>query len=410
MISFEAARSLVIEQAHPLPVAMVALEDAAGRFLGEEIKAPFDMPRFDNSAVDGFCVRLADVEKAGNQTPVALRLAGTIRAGEAAGGAPGSGETLKIMTGAPVPKGTEAVVMREFCEESGTTIVVRRCAQAGENIRRAGAEYRQGQTVLSAGARLSPPVVGQLACLGMTRVSAHLCPRVAIISTGDELVEPGAELEEAGIYDGNSVALAAACHALSVRECRLSHAPDKLDAVIRALRQALSEAEVVITVGGVSVGDYDFVRDALAAVGATTHFTRVAMKPGKPNVFATVPAGNRSGETHLLFGLPGNPVSALVSFHHFVRPALLILMGAADVSPSLIPARMAAPLQKRAGRLEFVRAALVCQDGRLIAYPTAGQDSHMLGGLCTAQCLIHFPAEAVKLDKDEAVIVELLSW
>jgi molybdopterin molybdotransferase len=180
--------------------------------------------------------------------------------------------------------------------------------------------------------------------------------------------------------------------------------------VIRALRQAVSEADVVMTVGGVSVGDYDFVRNALTAIGATTHFTRVAMKPGKPNVFATVPAQAAGGVTCLLFGLPGNPVSALVSFHHFVRPALLILMGATDVSPHLIFAQMAVPLQKRAGRLEFVRGALVCQDGCLIAHPTAGQDSHMLGGLCAAHCLIHFPAEAVKLDKDEPVTVELLSW
>jgi molybdopterin molybdotransferase len=378
--------------------------------MAEEIKAPFDVPRFDNSAVDGFCVRAADVEKASNQTPVTLRLAGTIRAGEAAGHAPRPGEALKIMTGAPIPQGTEAVIMREFCEESEAMVIVHRAVQAGENIRRAGAEYRQGQTVLSAGTRCSPPILGQLASLGMTRIPVHAQPRVAIISTGDELAEPGADLGEAGIYDGNSVALAAACHALGVGECRLSHASDQLDAVIRALRQAVSEADVVMTVGGVSAGDYDFVQSALTAIGATTHFTRVAMKPGKPNAFATVPAQAAGGVTCLLFGLPGNPVSALVSFHHFVRPALLILMGAADISPSLIIAQMAVPLQKRAGRLEFVRATLAYEEGGVIAYPTGGQDSHMLGGLCAAQCLIHFPADSVKLDKDETVTVELLSW
>lgn len=409
MISFEAARSLVIEHAHPLPVATVALAAAAGRFLAEEIKAPFDMPRFDHSAVDGFCVRLADVEKASNATPVTIHLAGTVRAGEAGDRAPGAGEAVKIMTGAPVPKGTEAVVMREFCEEASGTVTVHRSAQAGQNIRRAGGEYHRGQSILNAGRRCSPPVLGQLASLGMTRVLVHAQPRVAIISTGDELVEAGSELGEAGVYDGNSVALAAACHALGVRECSRRHAPDELAAMVHALRQAMSEADVVIAVGGVSVGDYDFVRDALATVGATTHFTRVAMKPGKPNVFATVPAENGSGETVLLFGLPGNPVSALVSFRHFVQPALLKLMGARDVSPFLLPARMGAPLQKRAGRLEFVRATLAYEDGGVIAYPTAGQDSHMLGGLCAAHCLVHFPAEAVKLDKDEAVTVELLS-
>ena len=134
------------------------------------------------------------------------------------------------------------------------------------------------------------------------------------------------------------------------------------------------------------------------------------MKPGKPNVFATTPSQDASGKTRLLFGLPGNPVSALVSFHHFVRPALLLLMGAREVSPLLVSARMGTPLRKRAGRLEFVRATLAYEEGGVIAYPTAGQDSHMLGGLCAAQCLVHFPAEAVKLDKDDAVTVELLSW
>jgi molybdopterin molybdotransferase len=410
VISFEAARSLVIEHAHPLPIATVALEEAAGRFLAEEIKAPFDMPRFDNSAVDGFCVRVANVAKASNETPVTLRLAGTIRAGEIAGCTPGAGEAVKIMTGASVPQGTEAVVMREFCEESSGTVTVHRSAQAGENIRRAGGEYRQGHTVLSPGTRCSPPVLGQLVSLGMARVAVHARPRLAIISTGDELVEPGGELGEAAIYDSNSAALVAACHALGVHECKMNHAPDEVGTLHEMLWQAVSEADVVITVGGASVGDRDYVKFALGYMCATIHFTRVAMKPGKPNVFATECSQATGGATRLIFGLPGNPVSALVSFHHFVRPALLILMGAADVSPVLISARMGTPLRKRAGRLEFVRATLAYEEGRVIAYPTAGQDSHMLGGLCAAQCLVHFPAEAVKLDKDEAVTVELLSW
>jgi molybdopterin molybdotransferase len=314
------------------------------------------------------------------------------------------------MTGAAVHPRVEAVVMREFCEVSPDMVTVHTSVQAGENIRRAGGEFTKDQIVLKAGTRCGPPVLGQLAAFGLTRVAVRARPRTAIISTGDELVEPGCELGEAGIYDGNSAALTAACHALGIHECSRYHAPDRLDAVIQFLRQAMSEADAVLTVGGASVGDYDFVRDALAAIAAHVHFARVAMKPGKPNVFATAPRENETGKTILLFGLPGNPVSALVSFHHFVRPALLLLMGARDVSPVTVPARMGVAVHKRAGRLEFLRATLAHEDGGLVAYPTAGQDSHMLGGLCAAQGLIHFPADSAKLDKNEAVTVELLSW
>jgi molybdopterin molybdotransferase len=410
VISFETARALVIEQARPLPVVTATLKDAVGRFLAEEIRSPFDVPRFDNSAVDGFCVRPKDIQEASNRNPAELRLAGTVRAGEKAGRAPKAGEAVKIMTGAHLPAGTEAVVMREFCEETGGTVVVRGTVLEGENIRRAGAEYRRGDVVLTAGTRLSPPAVGQLAALGLTRVRVHALPRVAIITTGDELISPGEELGAAGIYDGNSVALSAACRALGVRECSVNHSPDELDPLIQMLKQATSEADVVLTVGGASVGDYDFVRDALGRTGATIHFTRVAMKPGKPNVFAGAHSHHGGEQSSLIFGLPGNPVSALVSFHHFVRPALLILMGARDVSPFLLSARLAARLHKVAGRLEFVRATLTDKEGRLTVHPTTGQESHMLGGLCAAQCLIHFPADATVIEKDAMVTVELLSW
>lgn len=410
MISFEAARSLVIEHAHPLPATDVALEEAAGRFLAEDIIAPFDTPRFDNSAMDGYCVCVDDVKNASNVIPIRLRLAAVIRAGESAGSAPSIGEAVKIMTGAPVPTGTDAVVMREFCEEVSGSVIVRRAVQDGENIRRAGAEFRQGQLVFSSGTKLTPPVVGLLASFGLTRVRVHVLPRIAVISTGDELVEPGTELGNAQIYDGNSIALRTACGALGIHECPVCRVPDQPQAVIHELREAVRVADVVITIGGVSAGDYDFVREAIAAIGATMHFSRVAMKPGKPNVFATLSRTSGRNRDALIFGLPGNPVSALVSFHHYVRPALLTMMGARDVSPRLISALLGRPLQKRAGRFEFIRATLSFTEGRTIAYPTAGQDSHMLGGLAAACAFIHFPAETTRLNKDETVTVELLSW
>lgn len=408
MISFDAARALVLHHSRPLAVQSLDIRHALGQYLAEAIIAPFAAPRFDNSAVDGYGVRLADVENATNETPAVLRLAGVSRAGHPAQRALRPGEALKIMTGAPVPQGVEAIIMREYCEERENTVALCRKAAPGENIRREAGEFQAGQTVLRQGDRITPPVVALLSAFGITQVLVHTAPRVSILSSGDELVTAGERLAESSIYDSNLPSLSAACRGLGISPVREYRVPDDPTFVTNELRSAAADSDVVITIGGVSVGDFDYVRDALEVIDATVHFTKVAMKPGKPNVFATY--SGDGGRTGLIFGLPGNPVSALISFHHFVRPSLLGMMGSPQSEPLILQAVLQTALAKKPGRLEFVRARLATESGQPTVQPTAGQDSQMLGGLSAADCLIHFPADARELSAGQTVSVELLSW
>lgn len=403
MIPYEDALALVLQHARPLEPVAVPLARAVGCCLAAPVAVPFDLPRFDNSAMDGFGVRVADVTAASEDTPVRLRLAATVRAGDAADDPVAPGTAAKVLTGAPVPDGVEAVVMREYCREEGGDVLVTRPAKPGENIRRRGEEFRQGDEALPAGCRLNPAGVGLLATLGYPEAVVHRVPQVAVIATGSELVPPGGELRPGLIYDTNSDLLAAALRALGIADVRRSTAADTPEAIRAALETALAWADVVITIGGVSVGDYDFVKDAGAALDIQALCWQVAIKPGKPFFFGVHGA-------RLVCGLPGNPVSALLTFQILVRPALLRLMGAADVAPRLLAARLAAPLKKKAGRLEFVRGVAEARDGALVVTPTVGQDSHMLGGFARANCLIRFPAPATACAAGEVVEIELLDW
>jgi molybdopterin molybdotransferase len=407
MISYTEALEIVCARTSVLPSERRRLAELAGHYLAEAISAPFDMPRFDNTAVDGFAVRVPDVAGATPETQVVLRVTGTIRAGDAAFGEIVSGTAVKVLTGSLLPAGTEAVVMKEYTEESEGIVIVRCAVSPGEDIRRHGEEFRKGQTVLSVGTRVTPPVVGLLASLGMESALVRRRPRVALVITGNELVDPGKILCDGQIYDSNSPALVSALRELPVELVSIATCPDELDLVKESIRTALSMADVIITVGGASVGDRDFVKEALRESVVDLHFTRVAIRPGKPVVFGTAssPEGPR-----LVFGLPGNPVSALVCFAVFVRPALLKMLGAENSATPLFKALLGADLRKKAGRMEFVRARLVEEDNQRMVYPTSGQDSHMLGGIATANALIHFPAEAEALSAGEWVTVERLPW
>ncbi len=372
--------------------------------------APFAVPRFDNTAVDGYALRLADIAQASPDNPVALKIAGQVRAGERPPATLAPGTALKVMTGAPLGGEVDAVVMHEDTTISDDAVQFRAAARPGENIRRAGEEFRAGQTVFAHGTKISPPVIGLLASFGLTMVPAYDTPRVALVVTGDEIVTPGHPLELGQIYDSNSAALAAACRALGVSAVSRLHSQDDLHALTRDLERALFSADVVITVGGASAGDFDYVLPALRRLGVSVHHARVAMKPGKPNLFATLVDPQDPLHEKLIFGLPGNPVAALLSFHLFVRPALLLMMGATDVEPLCFSAMLGGGLTKKPGRLEFVRARLAHENGSIIAYPTRGQESHMLGGLAPASGLIHFPAASEHLAQGQSVLVELLSW
>ena len=407
MFSFEEALRSVLEKAQLLPIESVSLQEARGHFLAEAIAAPFTSPRFDNSAVDGYAVKLRDVESASEKSPARLRLLGTVRAGADSAHEITFGSTLRVLTGAPLPASAEAVVMKEDAEEQDGWVMIRRRAQRDENVRHAGAEFQANQVALAAGTHVTPPVIGLIASFGLSTVMVHRKPKVALIITGDELAPPSVQLQAGQIYDSNSAGLSTALRALPIELVFLALTADDLISLQRDISLALTRADVIITVGGASVGAFDFVQEALALCGTQLHFTSVAMKPGKPTVFASVESANSE---QLIFGLPGNPVSALVTFHLFVRPALLKMLGAPEPLSAHFTATLGSALQKKPGRLEFVRAKLIHENGGVMAYPTLGQESHMLGGLAAADALIHFPAELTKLPAGIPVVVERLAW
>jgi molybdopterin molybdotransferase len=367
------------------------------------------MPGFDNSAVDGFGIRLADVERASEDSPARLELSGTIQAGDRGAVSLAPGSALKILTGAVVPPEVEAVVMREFCEEQDGLVLVKRPSKPGENIRRRGEEFKAGEQILAPGTPVTPPVIGLLASTGHASFTTYKKPSVTIISTGDELVDPGQPLAPGQIYDSNSFALEAAVTAMAIDRCTRFHTRDNRDSTRDVLSTALDSADVVISAGGVSVGDFDFVKDVSEQLGIETIFWRIALKPGKPVYFGRK-SGTAGGTAKLVFGLPGNPVSALVTFHQLVKPALLKILGRSDVQPLELRATLTRNIRKKAGRMEFVRGIAGLSDGTLYVEPTPGQESHMMGGLAPANCLIVFPLEEENLPEGQQVRIDLLDW
>lgn len=391
MISFEDAKATILDSAQPLEKVTVPLMEALGSCLTEPVVAPMDLPMFDNSAVDGYGVRVAD-------GGAERTMKGAVPAGSAMDSVVGEKECVRLFTGAPVPLGVDAIVMQEDAQASNGRVRILDTPRAGQHIRRRGEEIRAGEAVLDAGSLITPSVVGIIASLGYGEVSVFRKPRVAIVGTGSELCEPGQPLAPGKIYESNTRAVQAALGCLGLEVVSRQSVVDEIGQTTDALREATERADVVITCGGVSVGDHDLIRPGLQAIGVKEVFWKVAVKPGKPFMFAITPEGK------LVFGLPGNPVSALVTYHALVRPALLKMMGGKVSGESC--AALASAVEKQAGRHELVRGVL--KNGMVA--PTEGQGSHMLSGLATANCLIHAPAAATRLKQGEMVRVSHLQW
>lgn len=410
MISYDEAKRLILEEVTPLPQHQVKLEALAGSFLSQPVTAKFAMPRFDNSAVDGYGVLVADLAGVTETAPAKLRLLGEIAAGSDEEFKLKTGTAIKILTGGHVPPSVEAVVMREYCAEHDGILHVSKTAKPGDNIRRAGDEFKTGEQVLPAGIRVNPAVIGLLATLGYASFTAHTKPKVAIVTTGDELIQPGNQLRDGQIYDSNSYALQAALAALGIEEWFVHHARDTMKSTKQAFSFAIEQADVILSSGGVSVGDYDYVKPTLEEMGVETVFWRIAIKPGKPVYFGTLQQPRRT-QKKLIFGLPGNPVSVLVTFNEFVKPALLKMMGDTRHHSMLLPAVLQKSLRKQPGRRDLVRGTLsLSENGQLQVMPTVGQDSHMLSGLCIAECLIHFEEQLETLPEGSSVAVHILNW
>jgi len=404
MIDFESARLKIFNATPMLGTKTVSLARCEGYVLAEKIVTKESIPSFDSSAVDGYAVRCEDIEIAGKNKPVALKLVGEVRAGGTAGDKVGKNSALRIFTGAPVPRQATAVVMIEDTEESNGVVFIKKSAGRGQHIRKKGKEFRKGQEIFSPGNYISPPVVAMLASSGVTKIKVYRKPRVSLLVTGDELRPPSSKLKPGEIRDSNSFALIASLHSMGIDNVDVMRVKDTEADTRRSFLKALKTADVVISVGGVSVGKYDLVKETLHKIGVRQVYWRIAMKPGKPNYFGV--KGKK-----LIFGLPGNPVSALVSFYVLVRPALWKLMGRTDESSFIVKARLTDTITKNPGRMEFVRGIVNrTGSGELFVSPLKTRDSHMTGGMVAANCLIYFPKESGKLELSSLVDVELLLW
>jgi molybdopterin molybdotransferase len=376
LLSLDEAIQAVAERVRPLAAESVPIDSAAGRFLARPALAAVDLPPFASSAMDGFALRASDV-------PGTLPVVDRIAAGHPAGRPLAPGEAMAISTGGAVPEGADSVVPIEVVVESGNNIDVRDPVETGAHVRPRGGDVRAGDVVVPAGERLGPPQIAALAATGAAEAVCGLRPQAAVLSTGTELRPPGSALGPGQIYEANSFLLAAALASAGAGVERLPVAEDDEAAHRIALARAL-EADVVVTSGGVSVGPHDLVRAIGAELGIEEVFWGVAVKPGKPVSF-----GIRGGS--LVFGLPGNPVSTLVGFELFVRPAVLALQGAREPGPTFLPGRLAGPVRRNGFRDELVRSRSRADADGIVLEPLAGQGSHMIARAAGADALVLVP-------------------
>jgi len=380
MISVEEALSRITGAFAPLPGETVSLSEALGRVLAEDVVARVTQPPADVSAMDGYAVRAQDVA----QTPIALRVAGYIAAGEASKETLGPGEAARIFTGAPLPAGADAIVIQENTESEGERVRVLESVSEGRYVRPAGLDFRLGDTGISAGHTLSSRDVGLAAAMNVPWLKVHRRPRIAILATGDEVVLPGEPRGPSQIVSSNGFSLAAFVTACGGVPIHLGIAPDDRIA-LGALAEGAKGADLLVTSGGVSVGERDMVRAALGDKGLAVDFWKIAMRPGKPLLFGHV------GATPIL-GLPGNPVSSLVCAALFLRPAMAVMLGRGQVPAEVETALLGAGLPANDKRQDYLRARLGKDSGgRRVATAFERQDSSMLATLARADCLIVRP-------------------
>jgi molybdopterin molybdotransferase len=420
MISEEEARKKILETIRRLPSRRLPLSEALGSFAAEDYFARLPLPTFDNSAMDGYAVVASSCAKGGR-----LRVTGEQPAGRDRQLRVSSGEALRIFTGAPMPRGADAIVMQEDITRDGEEIVINTDVEGGEFIRRRGCDLAEGQMILAKGERLRAGTIALLASQGIADVSVGGDVNAAIISTGDELVKPGEKLDPGQIYESNSALLNALLERCGAAVNLVEHCRDERESLLHAIERG-TKSDILIISGGVSVGEHDLVKDALREIGAQIDIWRVAIKPGKPFLFGSFSAESRysAGETPadptgsppdesvrpadkmparrtcFIFGLPGNPVSAFVTFLQFVRPAILKMMGATNLDLPQVPAKLAVNLTNEGDRAHYVRGKV--EQGRFT--PVGCQESHALFGLSQSNALLRLDlGQSLKADQIVAV-------
>jgi molybdopterin molybdotransferase len=400
MDSVDSYLSDILAAIAPLPARELALADAYGAVLDADVTAQWPLPAFDNSAMDGYAVLAADVAAASPQAPVTLPVDGEIAAGDTGSRELTPGSCIRIMTGAAMPAVADAVVPVELTDGGTDRVVIRGQVAAGSSVRRRGGDAAPGDLLLAAGTPIGPVQLGLLAAAGLGSVLARPRPRVTVISTGDELIEPGQPLVPGQIWESNSVMLAAAARQAGCEARRYPVVRDDTDAVLAAVQDALTEADLLITSGGVSMGaEHDVVKAALSKLG-TVAFRQVAMQPGMPQGFGVV------GADTPIFTLPGNPVSAYVSFSLFVLPALDALQNLQSKRSAPVRAVLTAPARSPRDKRSFLRGILDRQVGAVAQVtPVSGQASHQLASLARANALIIVPEPVTALAAGDPVDV-----
>ncbi len=399
MLTVDEARARVLEVIHPIEPVESLVGDALEKVLADDLLASHPLPRFDNSAMDGYAVVAADVATASGSDPVVLELAGEVRAGQPADQEVLPGTAIRIMTGAPVPEGADAIVPVEDTEESGERVSVVAPTEPGRHVRPAGDDLASGDVLVRAGIELGPGELALLASTGMSPLRVRERPRVAILVTGDELVPPEATPGPGHIRDSNSVALRTLVTEAGGAPIPFPPIPDERESVVAEFRRAAKLADLVISSGGVAVGRYDFVKEVVEELGQIDLW-RVAMQPGKPVVLGSV-------ESTPFLGLPGNPVSIHVGFEQFVRPAIRKMRGCRFLLRPTIEARLTETIHKSPGRLHFVRVRLRFDGGEWFAAPTGGQGSHVQSSLVECSGVARFEREESELKAGSSVVVEV---
>ncbi len=395
MLTFEEARDLVLAGVAPLGRERVPIAAAAGRVIAEEVHASGNMPEWDNSAMDGYAVRSADCSG-----PATLRLTGYQAAGDAVSPGVSPGCAVKIMTGSPIPEGCDAVVPFEEAEETGGFVKILAPVKPRAHIRFLGEDVKSGDRIIQAGTVLRPPEISMLASFGSVSVPVFRKARVAVLSTGDELVEPGEAVPPGKIVNSTSFSLAAAIEEAGAVPTRLGIAPDDKETLRGKIREGL-EADALITSAGVSAGDRDFVREVLAEMSVKEVFWKVDIKPGRPIAF-----GMKDGKP--VFALPGNPVSSLITFEVFVRPALRKMMGDANPLKRPVKAKLMGPIRKKAGKVHFFRVRIAVEEGEYVAWTSGDQNTGILRTMLQANGIAVLPSEKTVFEAGEKVDVYLL--